>query len=108
MTPSKFEHRKLISASLQLNENSRSNRILSYQQQKPVVSGAIDISSNPLKVISSSGMKTPMAGKHGTRYIPAAPDRILDAPDIINDYCKYIEFNCLVIFIYILISFILI
>lgn len=28
--------------------------------------------------------------KGATRYIPQAPDRILDAPDICDDYCEYI------------------
>lgn len=31
-------------------------------------------------------MKTPASAKVGSRYIPQAPDRILDAPDIIDDY----------------------
>lgn len=89
ITPSKFEHRKLISESLQLTENPRSNRILSYKQQRPIQSGAHEIHSNPLKVLyTAAASKAPMTAKGGIRYIPSAPDRILDAPDIINDYCK--------------------
>lgn len=30
--------------------------------------------------------KTPASVKSNNRYIPQAPDRILDAPDIIDDY----------------------
>lgn len=92
LSPSKHEHRKLISESLQLTENPRANRILSYQQsQRPITtSGLMEINqSNPLKVIySSSSGRMPSTSKNNTRYIPSAPDRILDAPDIINDYCK--------------------
>lgn len=40
--------------------------------------------SNPLRVVYS--VKTPISGKSGTRYIPTTPERILDAPDFINDY----------------------
>jgi len=42
---------------------------------------------NPLKVVYSHS-KTPGSVKNATRYIPQTPDRILDAPDIIDDYCK--------------------
>lgn len=30
-----------------------------------------------------------MNARGTTRYIPHAPDRILDAPEIVNDYCTY-------------------
>nr|CAD7396310.1 unnamed protein product [Timema cristinae] len=39
---------------------------------------------NPLKVVYSHS-KTPST-KSSSRYIPQAPDRILDAPDILDDY----------------------
>lgn len=32
--------------------------------------------------------KVPSTVKNTTRYIPQAPDRILDAPDILDDYCE--------------------
>ncbi|PSN50320.1 Cell division cycle protein 20 [Blattella germanica] len=40
---------------------------------------------NPLRVVYSLS-KTPGASKNSTRYVPQTPDRILDAPDIIDDY----------------------
>lgn len=43
---------------------------------------------NHLKVVYTQ-TKTPASIKHTSRYIPSAPDRILDAPDICDDYCKY-------------------
>lgn len=33
--------------------------------------------------------KAPSTVKASKRYIPQAADRILDAPDIIDDYCKF-------------------
>lgn len=56
-------------------------RILTYQTKAPA---APDSHMNPLRVVYSA--KTPMSTKSGTRFIPTNPDRILDAPDIINDY----------------------
>lgn len=56
-------------------------RILAYQTKAPA---APDSHMNPLRVVYSA--KTPMSTKGGSRYIPTNPERILDAPDIINDY----------------------
>uniref|UniRef100_A0A182NEQ3 CDC20/Fizzy WD40 domain-containing protein n=1 Tax=Anopheles dirus TaxID=7168 RepID=A0A182NEQ3_9DIPT len=39
---------------------------------------------NPMKAMYS--VKTPMSAKSSSRYIPNAPERILDAPEIMNDY----------------------
>lgn len=59
-------------------------RIFSYKNKAPA---APDFHQNPLRVVYS--VKTPMSTKSSTRYIPQSPERILDAPDIINDYCYY-------------------
>lgn len=42
---------------------------------------------NNLKVLYSQKM-TPGSSRKNSRYIPSMPDRILDAPEIRNDYCK--------------------
>lgn len=42
---------------------------------------------NRLKVLYSQ-KATPGSSKRTCRYIPSLPDRILDAPEIRNDYCK--------------------
>ena len=57
------------------------SKILSYQHKAPVAS---DAQSNGLKVLYSH-TQSPLS-KTSTRHIPQAPDRILDAPDIVNDY----------------------
>lgn len=56
-------------------------RILAYQTKAPAPP---DSHMNPLRVVYS--VKTPMSTKSGSRFIPTNPERILDAPDIINDY----------------------
>ncbi|KAM7353472.1 cell division cycle 20 protein fzy [Cochliomyia hominivorax] len=80
MTPAKAERQKLISDSMQVAD-AKTTRILSYQNKAPA---APESHINPLKVVYS--IKTPISTKSGSRYIPTTSDRILDAPDIINDY----------------------
>ena len=38
-----------------------------------------------MKVLYSNS-KSPAASKRTTRHIPQAPDRVLDAPELVNDY----------------------
>lgn len=76
------DRQKILSEAMQLRDvNTR--RIFSYQEKAPA---APESHQNPLRVVYS--IKTPMSTKSGSRYIPTSPERILDAPDIINDYCK--------------------
>lgn len=83
-----MEQRKLLAETIPgANGEAASQRILSYQIKAP---SAPDSHQNPLKVVYST--KTPVSTKSGSRYIPHAPERILDAPDIINDYCEYFQF----------------
>lgn len=67
-------------------EEIKKKRILAYQNKAPAPP---DSHLNPLRVVYSA--RTPMSTKSSTRFIPSNPERILDAPDFINDYCKYIE-----------------
>lgn len=76
------DRQKILSEAMQLGDvNTR--RIFSYQEKAPA---APESHQNPLRVVYS--IKTPMSTKSGSRYIPTSPERILDAPDIINDYCR--------------------
>lgn len=68
-------------------------RVLSYQVKAPAPP---DGYQNPLKVLYSQ-TKTPASVRASTRYIPQTSDRILDAPEIIGDYC---EFTISYIYIY--------
>ena len=49
---------------------------------------------NSLTVLYSQ-VRTPSTTIKSTRHIPSAPERILDAPEIIDDYCKYLNFKYL-------------
>ncbi|EDV31376.1 uncharacterized protein Dana_GF14581 [Drosophila ananassae] len=77
----KGERQKLISEVAQVGENTGGGRILCYQNKAPA---APETHNNPLKVVYS--IKTPISTKSGSRYIPTTSERILDAPDFINDY----------------------
>ncbi|XP_058820845.1 cell division cycle protein 20 homolog [Topomyia yanbarensis] len=79
-SPKNAERIKILSEVMKGCDISN-KRVLSYQTKAPA---APDGHVNPLKVIYS--VKTPMSTKSGSRFIPSAPERILDAPDIINDY----------------------
>lgn len=63
-------------------------RILSYQNKAPAPPEGY---MNPLRVMYSQ-TKTPSSIKSSSRYIPQSPERILDAPDIVDDYCKFVSF----------------
>lgn len=77
----------MLSEAMALGDVS-TRRIFSYQEKAPP---APESHQNPLRVVYS--IKTPMSTKSGSRYIPTSPERILDAPDIINDYCKFFLYN---------------
>lgn len=80
-SPSKFEMERILSENLHgLDINKQ--RILSYQNKAP---SAPEGFQNPMRVIYTQS-KTPASVKNSSRYIPQAPDRILDAPDIVDDY----------------------
>ena len=84
--PQQTDHQKFLAETLQGDINSK--KIFSYKDKAPA---APDFHQNPLRVVYS--VKTPLSTKSGTRYIPHSPERILDAPDIINDYCKIYFLN---------------
>ena len=44
---------------------------------------------NDLRVLYSQNRTPSTTKKKNTRHIPQAPSRILDAPDLIDDYCMY-------------------
>jgi hypothetical protein len=43
---------------------------------------------NDLRVLYCQNKTPGTSTKKNSRYIPSAPERILDAPDLIDDYCK--------------------
>lgn len=75
---------KVISENLLQGNDISKQRILAYQHKAPAAPAGYQ---NPMRVIYTQ-TKTPASIKSTRRYIPQCPDRILDAPDIIDDYCK--------------------
>ncbi|KAK0162363.1 hypothetical protein PV327_008707 [Microctonus hyperodae] len=80
-SPSKKEMQRLISENI-TGIDVNNMRVLSYQNKAPAPP---DGYQNPLRVVYSQ-TKTPASVKTSARYIPQAPDRILDAPEIVDDY----------------------
>lgn len=89
-SPNKREMQRLIGENLH-GGDLNNMRVLSYQNKAPAPPEGYQ---NPLRVVYSQ-TKTPASVKSSTRYIPQAPDRILDAPEIVDDYCKSFIFNVL-------------
>ncbi|XP_015188503.1 PREDICTED: cell division cycle protein 20 homolog [Polistes dominula] len=81
ISPSKKEMQRLIGENLH-GGDIKNMRVLSYQNKAPAPPEGYQ---NPLRVVYSQ-TKTPASVKASIRYIPQTPDRILDAPDIIDDY----------------------
>jgi len=81
LSPSKREYQRVMSENLG-SQGITNSRILSYQSKPP---SAPEGHSNNLKILYSSSKNT-TSTKKSTRHIPQAPERILDAPDIVNDY----------------------
>ena len=79
-SPSKREYQRVLQENL--GADLSTTRVLSYQAKAPA---APDSHSNNLKILYSSS-KSQSSAKKFTRHIPQAPERILDAPDIGNDY----------------------
>lgn len=44
---------------------------------------------NDLRVLYSQNKTPSTSSKKNARHIPQVPERILDAPDLIDDYCKF-------------------
>ncbi|KAF7993027.1 hypothetical protein HCN44_005808 [Aphidius gifuensis] len=80
-SPSKKEMQRLISENIHGTDISNM-RVLSYANKAPAPPEGYQ---NPLRVVYSQ-TKTPASVKTSSRYIPQAPDRILDAPEIVDDY----------------------
>lgn len=81
LSPSEREKRKAMSE-LVHGKDIQKSRVLAFQNKAPPPP---DGYQNSLKVVYSTS-KTPMGSKPTSRYIPLTADRILDAPEIQNDY----------------------
>ncbi|XP_021928736.1 cell division cycle protein 20 homolog [Zootermopsis nevadensis] len=80
ISPSQKGYQRFMSEYL-FGRDVRNMRLLSYKNKAP---GRPDGFSDSLINMYS---KAPASTKSSTRYIPKNPDRILDPPDIVDDYC---------------------
>lgn len=79
------EFNKLITSNL-VAEDLSSSRVLAYKQKAPT---PVESHQNSLKVLySASSAVAKKEAVKPTRHIPSAPIRVLDAPDLMDDYCK--------------------
>jgi len=79
ISAAEYEKRKMMEENLNPGDHSR---ILSFKTKAPA---AKDGHLNNMKVLYSTGK--PAAPKAvNTRNVPSAPDKILDAPDMLNDF----------------------
>ena len=80
------EFNNLITSNL-VPEDLSSSRVLAYKQKAPILA---DSHQNSLKVLYSASSSAPKKeAVKPTRHIPSAPVRVLDAPDLMDDYCKF-------------------
>ncbi|GAB4820233.1 hypothetical protein N2152v2_007279 [Parachlorella kessleri] len=78
LSPSKMEYKKQLAANLGQDQSSR---ILAFKQKAPAPPEGFD---NPMASLytANNGPRT----KKPFRPVPQQPDRILDAPDLVDDY----------------------
>ncbi|KAL5016477.1 hypothetical protein ScPMuIL_006066 [Solemya velum] len=79
-SPSQQEYKRVMNENL--NGEAMDNKIISYKQKAP---SAPEGYYNNMRVLYST-CKSPANTKKTTRHIPQVPERILDAPDILDDY----------------------
>ncbi len=77
------EYKSALSSSILGVDDSSSRRILSFKEKAPAPKGD---TVNNLKVLYTSSQKRKTSAKLINRQIPSAPSRILDAPDLLDDY----------------------
>ncbi|XP_063241197.1 cell division cycle protein 20 homolog isoform X2 [Bacillus rossius redtenbacheri] len=80
-SPSQLKVERIMRENL-LGTDVRTLKFLAFEDSAPETTEGVH---NPLKVAYSHS-KTKSASKSTVRFIPQAPDKILDAPDILDDY----------------------
>ncbi|XP_070563787.1 cell division cycle protein 20 homolog [Ptychodera flava] len=89
LSPTKLEQQKAMAGNL--NGGILDSKILSYKSKPPQ---APEGYQNNLRVLYSQN-KTPGSCRKTIRHIPQLPERILDAPEILDDYyLNLIDWSC--------------
>lgn len=82
----KGEYASRLSAALLGVEDASNNRIMSFKEKAPVPKGDTVNNLNILYSASASAVQKKTNTKLVSRQIPSAPTRVLDAPDMMDDY----------------------
>jgi len=90
VSPSKAEFKKNMAENL--NGNEANARILAFKNKAPTPrEGHL----NDLRVLYSQNKTPATSTKKNARHIPQVPERILDAPDLIDDYyLNLLDWSC--------------
>ncbi len=78
-SPSKEDYQKALAASLSVNDGSR---ILAFKQKAPAAPEGYE---NSLKSLYNQNLE-PSVAKRQFRHVPTTQERILDAPELMDDY----------------------
>ena len=82
----KGEYASRLSAALLGVEDQANSRIMSFKEKAPVPKGDTVNNLNVLYTATASAAQKKSNTKLVSRQIPSAPSRILDAPDLMDDY----------------------
>lgn len=82
----KEEYESRLSAALLGVEDKANNRIMSFKEKAPAPKGDTVNNLNVLYSASASAKHKKSNTKLVSRQIPSAPSRVLDAPDLMDDY----------------------
>ena len=82
----KQEYNARLSAALLGVDDAANNRIMSFKEKAPVAKGDTVNNLNILYSASASASQKKSNTKLVNRAIPSAPSRVLDAPDLMDDY----------------------
>lgn len=89
-SPSKAEFKKNMAENLGGNEPNA--RILAFKNKAPAPKEG---HLNDLRVLYSQNKTSSTSSKKNARHIPQVPERILDAPDLIDDYyLNLLDWSC--------------
>ena len=84
-SPSKEEYKKQLASAFLSGENAgaAANKILAFKSKAPAPPAGLENASRGVYTANDTGaVKT----KKTFRHVPSAPERILDAPELIDDY----------------------
>ena len=80
-SPAKEEYKRKLASKLFQDVGMHDQRILTFGDRQPQHSA-----DPPLRLLYNANREAAMQPRKHTRHIPQSPERILDAPDLLDDY----------------------